>query len=680
MSDLPRQPGLVGFVLHRVPGIRPAYIPAIPGLTVLYGLNGAGKSRILEAVRSVWTGQSSGVTALVRVPHIGDPELWSDAFTVNLVRAWRSGSVVDRLGVLTIEGDFEEIMSDALREQIQPLNLKAPDPYLGPLATDRLRKIHDEVLDQRLVAVTPRGYAGRPSWTVCFAAIEEPAFPAISAELRRIRDGYVRLEEDAPVPFSLGSLDGQGISPWYGPEDQLTQLSAFEWVGESDTPGPLIGLAVRGDDRSADFQMTYLGIDRPDIVGEGIQSLLLKTLVDVGVQGKRPSKVSTAVKTAVKRIERQANHRYSLVLRDAPALTLTLKPIHRWFSEDGVEWTFGPNHLPLDSMSTAQRTWADWAITTAIQSFRNRRSEAPVPSLSVMDEPEGALHRSAEAHMARALNSYALEEGRQVIVATHSPDLIDAANARVLEVSRSEDSRDSRVSDLRPVDLKALEALGLNPSDLLRRQRGFLLLEGLHDEVLIKTWIGPELDGLRVEILPLRGASKLPGTVESRVLFDFSSAHVFVVLDNIARDEVAEAWLAAQVRSRADGHQVAGDELRARMGRKPEEREFLGNWLSRALKTGCPDRVTPYGLEERDIIEYLPASALVPEEHDWRSLRAEHARAVEAGDKRRDFKAWLTGVKKARITPESLHEAALDTPTPKELEDFLTLVRTTLAG
>ena len=114
------------------------------------------------------------------------------------------------------------------------------------------------------------------------------------------------------------------------------------------------------------------------------------------------------------------------------------------------------------------------------------------------------------------------------------------------------------------------------------------------------------------------------------------------------------------------------------LGREPAEREFLGNWLSRALKKGYPERVTPYGLEQRDIIEYLPARALVPGEHDWPSLHAEHAGAVEAGDSRRDFKKWLTGANKARITPKILHETALDTPTPWELEDFLTLVRSTL--
>ena len=647
-------------------------------MTVLYGLNGVGKSRILDAVRSVWTGESSGVSALVRVPRSVDIDHNPGDLEVNLARAWKPNAVTEFPG-LSIDGDFEEILSDVLREQIQPLDAEVPDPYLGPLPSDRLRRIRDEMLDQRLVSVTPSGTTSRPSWTVCLAAMEEPAYPAISTELRRIRDGYRRYADDEPAPFAVEGRNPWGEASGTDPEQQLAESIAFEWVGDPSWTGPLVGFSVRADDRPADFHLTYLGIDRLGLDSDSVQSDLLKTLAGVGVEGKKPGKVSKVLRAAVEELERQANERYSAVLRDAPLLRLVLKPIHQWFSQDAVEWRFGVSGLPLGAMSTAQRKWADWAIAVTLQSFRNRDWAVQPPYLLLMDEPEGALHRSAEAHMARELSAYAAVEGRQVIVATHSPELIDLPDVRVFEVSRAPGSTEAQLSDLRRVDLEALEVLGLTPSDLLRRQRGFLLLEGLHDEVLLKTWIGPELEQLRVEILPLRGGSKLPGTVESRVLFDFSDAHVFVLLDNIAREEIADAWLDAQARYLADGHQLAGDELRDRLGRKPEERQFLGTWLSRALEKGRHERVTPYGLKERDIIEYLPVQALVPGESGWPGLRAEHARAVEAGDKRRDFKTWLTGAKKARITPETLQTAALDTPAPSEVANFLEVVRTTVA-
>ena len=678
VEEVTEGPEFVGFILHRVPGIDPVYLPAKSGLTVLYGLNGVGKSRILDALRSVWTGEGSGVSALVRIPRSTGAAEAASNFTVNLVRAWLPRAVVGEGFMSSVDGDAEELLGEELWHQLQPMDADVPDPFLGRMRSDRLEALHAEMLKQRLVAVTPSGSAQNPSWTVCFAAVEEPSFPAVSAELRRIRDGYRRLEDEASAPYVVGDYDPDGPMTQYGPEDQLGESAAFEWLGELDASGPLVGLASRGNDRRPHFRFTYIGLDRYDSNGDALRISTLAELAAVGAKAKRSGKFGKRLESAVAELEAEANARYSSVLRDAPHLQLVLRPVRQWFSEDGVEWRFGPSSLGLDAMSTAQRLWADWAIAAALHTFRYRDWPRPAPSLLLMDEPESALHRSAEAHMARALMSYAQEEGRQVIVATHSPELIDLPGARVLEVSRPPGSGNARVSDLRPVDLSALEQLGLNPSDLLRRQRGFLLLEGLHDEVLIKEWIGSELQELRVEVLPLRGGRKLPGTVESRVLFDFSDAHLFVLLDNIAHEEVTDAWVDAQLRYLADGAKAAGDQLRERLGTKPAEREYLGNWLSRALDRGRNARVSPYGLRAADIIEYLPAQALVPGASNWAILRAEHVAAVESGSKRRDFKDWLVSAKKARFTPESLQRAANDTPPPPEVIAFLEVVTKTL--
>lgn len=57
---------LVGFLLRErdVPG---PLLEVSPGMSVLYGLNGAGKSRILDDVRSFFHGVTSDVVALIRL-------------------------------------------------------------------------------------------------------------------------------------------------------------------------------------------------------------------------------------------------------------------------------------------------------------------------------------------------------------------------------------------------------------------------------------------------------------------------------------------------------------------------------------------------------------------------------------------------------------------------------------
>jgi hypothetical protein len=149
-------------------------------------------------------------------------------------------------------------------------------------------------------------------------------------------------------------------------------------------------------------------------------------------------------------------------------------------------------------------------------------------------------------------------------------------------------------------------------------------------------------------------------------------------LDNLDAEEIRAAWLDAEARYLADGSVVASEQLRGRLGNGSTEREWLAQWLSRALERGRHERVTPYGLRQGDIIEYLPAHLLVPGAADWSSLRQAHSQALGAGAPQKDFKKWLSASKKAQFNAETIQRAAMDTPTPAELQAFLDLVRGTL--
>jgi len=85
-------------------------------------------------------------------------------------------------------------------------------------------------------------------------------------------------------------------------------------------------------------------------------------------------------------------------------------------------------------------------------------------------------------------------------------------------------------------------------------------------------------------------------------------------------------------------------------------------WLARALKKGVHERLLPYGLAARDIIEYLPAEAIVPKAHkSWVELRAEHDAARPGLDRSKglhDFKTWLTRTYAADVSPQAIGAAA----------------------
>ena len=74
------------------------------------------------------------------------------------------------------------------------------------------------------------------------------------------------------------------------------------------------------------------------------------------------------------------------------------------------------------------------------------------------------------------------------VVASHSPELMNAPIADVIEVRREQDKM--VLMPLGRVERRTLEELGLSPSDLLRRQRAFLLVEGLHEELVLDEMLG----------------------------------------------------------------------------------------------------------------------------------------------------------------------------------------------
>lgn len=338
-----------------------------------------------------------------------------------------------------------------------------------------------------------------------------------------------------------------------------------------------------------------------------------------------------------------ANSTYAALLQDAPQLTLEVRKLGRWAVEGALHWyvAYGEyefNRVPLAGLSRAESRWAYIAIRRALDLSGSA-------TVLVIDEPEAALHRVAERHMARGLGGLPMLRP-QVVVATHSPEVLNAQSVCSTHVAK--DNGRTRVGQMPLLGPETLAELGLSPSDLLGLYRIFLLVEGEHDEIVITTLCRDFLDAARVKIVPLRGGSKLPRTVDSQVLFDLSDAHVVAVLDNVVIEEINAAWTEAQTRYLSGSAEEAIDFLSRALkaNKKGDETDWIMGWLGRALKKGVHARMSPYGLAARDIIEYLPVEILVPRaDKSWSELRREHEAAMSSLDKSKglhDFKTWLT--------------------------------------
>jgi hypothetical protein len=390
----------------------------------------------------------------------------------------------------------------------------------------------------------------------------------------------------------------------------------------------------------------------------------------------------SAAREVASELTRDVNEFMTGALIDPPAAAIEFtSPLFR-FSMPAVRWRFRQStiapQIDLSSLSSAEKKWASLAILYAVDRLSRRNESGPSVhhrrTILLVDEPESALHRAAESRAAEFLQRLAKAPGNVLFVATHSPELLDLQDASLIEIAKDKSaSPTSRIQRLNLADRNALMRLGLRPSDLLRWPKVFLLVEGLHDQLVLEGYFGDRLRAARIEVLPLRGATKLPNTVDSRVLFKYTDATVVALLDNISGDTVRECWDLAQSTRILGGIEAAKQVVVNGITGQAEESRFLREWLSSALDNGLESRLVPIGLSARDVIEYLPVSTMVPGAQSWEALRRDHQQEREfVKGTPGDFKMWL-GMRKQIEVDESVIQVALESASsaPSELERLM---------
>lgn len=637
------------------PGLEETYVPWNSGTYALFGKHGIGKSRVLAAIRHLFQGDvpDSGHTqdwcSLIVEAHMpelptaaGDGD--SDAFAMGVLdrkRRWEfkktflgkylteTESAEAEMEMLTGEAAYARHIDDEVRRN-----------YGG--SWEEGPQLWELVLNQRYFEVR------RARDTVLIRPIymESGDHPQVSAYLVETEKRSEQEDESSILwsPLSVGAMttvDGGRLCTAIIGEGHFHRLHDFDLMSAMGhtcadlraTPEPkadLVGRALAQVlTEGADYEAwaTQLG-------QEATRQLRLALQTSVGLRVAVPRHASLLAGESVEWRATVPDHRDAMQMRD----------------------------MPFARLSTAERTWALLAIHRATASMVN---EGWQQSTLLIDEPEQGLHRAAERRALAWLAEMAQGSGTSVWCATHSPTLL--SDERVVPIAMREEFRTgnpiSRITTMKllgSADREELESLGLSTTDLLATRRGFLLVEGAHDETVLSELIGTELADLNIEIVPIRGARHLPAAIEARTLFDFTDALLFALLDGLPSVGLDRAW--NEARKYADDAETALRILTEGVEWPPnDESGWMKQWLMRSIERGRGrhSRVEPLGVSRADIIEYLPVQTFAPDAISWEALRAQHAeRRASSKNTPKDFKAWLSKEHHATFDAQTLRLAS----------------------
>jgi ABC-type molybdenum transport system ATPase subunit/photorepair protein PhrA len=278
----------------------------------------------------------------------------------------------------------------------------------------------------------------------------------------------------------------------------------------------------------------------------------------------------------------------------------------------------------------------------------------------VIDEPESGMHRTAEVELAGVLSSPEWASSNILVVATHSPEFLNLPNVNVIHVVKGS------TYSLTKIDREKFVDLGVRPSDLLAGTKIFFLVEGEHEKIIFETMFKDELERMKCRIIVARGAKNMKDIFESQFIFDFTDAVILSLLDNIDSKYVENVWIEAKKLAQTGKITEAGEYVRQSLpGSKSGENVFLSQFLTLALVNGEHERVEVYGLSKLDIVFYFEPSDFGLKK-SWKELME-----LNLAEKQ-SFKSWATKKYNADFSILAIEKAALNCHTlPDEFGEMM---------
>ena len=319
------------------------------GLTVLYGLNGAGKTRSLNAIRDFWSGRhNTHIAALIELPPAGsgiyEHEEYSSPPDVDRALEWAVDwalAAKRKVEATPSAAEVEEVLWDyVFGLAYGEWEHFRDDPDVGPLDPTHSGALIEEWLQQRLMLVIPDGTAEAGLWISAPAAMTGPETPHFNAEAE-LNERLERNDNSealaAPSYYTLASTDsGETIMVARLCEDEVWR----QWPNLAARHRQLFPL---------DTTMTDLDAS----IHSATRNFLVSALDEHPSPGLRHPELeingddvlpSPQLRRLVHDPETLANRHYASALMDAPMLGLAVDVVGL---NPGVMWRVHDRERPV---------------------------------------------------------------------------------------------------------------------------------------------------------------------------------------------------------------------------------------------------------------------------------------------------------------------------------------------
>ncbi len=673
----------LGFRLSWPPPLRGTYFRLEPGVHAIFGPNGVGKTKVLEGLRTALDGRVPDVPESVRHLHLNQVflELKTDGQTF-----WDSGLLSEHGFFVAfrehrLQGDEVSRLDEAEVPRLLIEWQSVPDDprvaiYLYLRRTDSWhalglrREVAEEIAAAPCLAVSNGVNVGRMYSGTYLCLREQGASPTLRGAIARTFESC----EDPQVATDNDVHDESGRERLpFGHHE-----AAFNWRGQKDRPpwAPIVwfdlldsGEELRNRRDSVpevllpvlwvgdEVEYTHRSGNRYD-VDAVIKKIAQQYAYSLWPQGKLDLRPGHSLgpyldSEGLTGLFERANRYYETILGTSIELTLEAGQ-----PTDLIEGTHpflaGKDHdtsVPVSRMSATQERWAKAVFLLAWHESQSIHDRPPLVLL--IDEPERGLMAGLQRRVSKGLADVSEDLGMPIVVATHSSALIDDLSVHTHRCSRRSDGSVC-IAEVPTSDRDQLKKLGVPESEQLALYKVILLVEGLHEEVLLEHTFANQLAEHRIKVLPMRGTRQIRlMAAEVELLYQHFDAPFVLLLDNTRSGPFRRAL--EEVRSGQDLAEVR--RTLTELDSLTDEEQVLRSVLIKAIDSGRVDRIAEVcGLTKTDIVEYLPCDHLVPGSESWVQLREEH-QAEPRSLQNRDFKRWLAKSKDADFGTESLLNA-----------------------